>query len=90
MSAEHKFLGLLGLYNRHKPIARSPSYGPNTLSASYSGHAQQKSNRKTKDLIKLLLVYGARAARASQPHTRVAINVYMPNGKRAVRIKLAR
>jgi hypothetical protein len=90
MLKEKNFLNLLYLGSRHKRVARAQPYVPLDLVANMPGYGEKRTARKTRDLIKLLLSHGARAARSSQPRAHVAINVVSPNGQKAVRIKMAR
>ncbi|TPW31200.1 hypothetical protein [Pararhizobium mangrovi] len=47
-----------------------------------------RSRMRTRDIVGLLRCHGARAWRASQPQTRIRIDVLSPIGESAVRISL--
>ena len=98
MSVDRNFLGLRNLVGRRGKsdgealyAARPGTIRPGHLRPGSLAHfAESQNRRKTRDLIKILLGHGARSARLSQPRTHIAINVYMPNGQRALRLKMAK
>jgi hypothetical protein len=90
MLIERNFFNLLYLASRQKHDSAMPSYYPGQMSSGFSIHAENHSGRKTIDLIGKLLGYGARASRSAQSPTHIAVDVFMPNGKRAVRLKMTR
>ena len=98
MSVDGKFLGLRNLVGRQRKTNGDALYAarPGTIRpghlrpGSLAQFAESQSRRKTTDLIKILLGHGARSARLNQPRTHIAINVYMPNGQRALRLKMSR
>jgi len=92
MLVDKNFLALLYLGNRQRRIVGAkPSARPRIDSAlgQVQSGATNRSAGKTRELISMLLSHGVRATRASKPRTSIAMNVYMPNGQRAVRIKMA-
>jgi len=94
MSVEKNFLALLylGTCQRHAEQDRRQNRNSILRSASHhlAADIAKRSARKTKNLITILLSHGIRAARAAQPRAKVSMNVFLPNGKKAVRIKMAR
>ncbi len=90
MLIEKKFFSLLYLGNKHKHDASAPIYHRISTQDMFSDYGKKRSGRKTKYLIKTLLAHGARASRISQPRTRVGISVFMPDGEKAVRLRVAK
>jgi len=90
MLIEKNFFNLLYLGSKNRSATRMPIADPRHMSSVLPKYYEKNSRPKTKDLIKILLVHGARAARVNQAHTRIAINVYTPDGNKAVRLKMAR
>ena len=90
MLIEKNFFNLLYLGSKHKQPTRMPMPNPRHLSGILPNYHDNSSRRKTRDLIKTLLGHGARSARINQPPARIAINVFMPDGNKAVRLKMTR
>ena len=91
MLIEKNFLNLLYLGSKHKSAATAlPTYYPSRMSGGFSIYAEKRSGRKTVDLIGKLLGHGARASRSHQSHMHIAVDVFSPNGQRAVRLKMPR
>ncbi|MCF6321785.1 MAG: hypothetical protein L3J32_08475 [Rhizobiaceae bacterium] len=92
MLVDKNFLALLYLGNKQRRIVGAkPTALPRMNSAlgRLSSSAKNRTAGKTKELISMLLSHGARATRASKPRASTAMNVYLPDGRRAVRIKMA-
>lgn len=89
MLIEKNFFNLLYLGSKYKQTTRMPITNPRHLSGILPKYYEKNSRRKTRDLIKTLLGHGARSARFNQPQARIAINVFMPDGNKAVRLKMA-
>jgi hypothetical protein len=90
MLIEKNFFNLLYLGSKYKQPTRMPMPNPRHLVGILPKYHDNSSRRKTRDLIKTLLGHGARSARINQPRARIAINVFMPDGNKAVRLKMAR
>lgn len=94
MSVEKNFLALLYLGTRQRHAEHERRQNRNSILRSASHHLgseiAKRSARKTKNLITVLLSHGIRAARSAQPRAKISMNVFLPNGRKAVRIKMAR
>lgn len=90
MLIERNFFNLLYLGSKSKQTTRMPISNPRHLSGILPNYYEKNSRKKTKDLIKTLLGHGARATRTNQPRACISLNVFMPNGNKAVRLKMAR
>ena len=90
MLVEKNFLNLLYLGSRQKRDKRSYTHSAIYQRALHADYNQKRTVRKTRDMIAMLLAHGTRATRASQPKTQVLMNVFTPDGTRAVKIKMAK
>ncbi len=95
MLVEKNFLTLLylGSKQRHandKRVANAHKTGLTNAARNLSGYNRNRSTRSTKNMIAMLLGYGNRASRLARPAVHIAMNVTLPNGKKAVRLKMRR
>ena len=93
MLIEKNLLSLLylGTKQRHANNKRRANAHKSAIaqaSREIPGYNRKRSARNTQNLISMLLGYGNRAARASKPYTSISMDVYSPNGRKAVRLKM--